>query len=217
MLEEVSYSCEATFDNLELPCYLANVCKKDHQCTDPIEKLYYSCVHCGQENQLQVDNDYFPQYQQCQNVDRVKRPPKNTDVYMYVTGFTRGVFYAHNFKSHFSPPFNRYNNRLTVHACSIAKSSTIYFYWGLIHGPVWRPSVLGWSVNGSNFPGQTDSWQRITTGLAGETGNRSSYILWYVELKTAWIHVIWLYKFSLIGRSHYSTSWLPTTPHPPPL
>ena len=40
----------------------------------------------------------------------------------------KGVLYAHNFKSHFLPPFDRYNNRPTVHACTIAKGSTIYFY-----------------------------------------------------------------------------------------
>ena len=90
-IEEVSYSCGATFDDSELLGRLANVCIKDHQCTNPIEKLYYSCdfeyicVHCGKEDQLQVDNDYFPQCQECQNVDRVKRPAKNTDVCMFHT------------------------------------------------------------------------------------------------------------------------------------
>ena len=103
----------------------------------------------------------------------------------------KGVLYAHNFKSQFSPPFDRYNNRLTAHACIIAKGSTVYFYWGLFHGPVRRPSVLGWSVNGSNFPGQTDSWQGITKQLSGKTGPWCSYILWHAELKTAWIKAIW--------------------------
>ena len=97
----------------------------------------------------------------------------------------------HSFKSHFSWLFDRYNNRLTVHAYTIAKGSTVCFYWGLIHGPVWRPRMLGWSVNGSNLPGQADSWQRITTRLAGETGHQCSYILWHVELKTAWVETIW--------------------------
>ena len=113
------------------------------------------------------------------------------------------VLYAHSFKSHFSMPFDRYNNRLTLQAYTIAKGLTVYFYWGLIHGPVWCPLVLGWSVNGSNFPGQADSQQGITTGLAGETGHWSSYILWYMEPKTAWIDVIWPYKFSWIGRSRH--------------
>ena len=35
----------------------------------------------------------------------------------------------------------------------------------------WHPRMLGWSVNGSNLPGQADSQQGITTGLAGETGH----------------------------------------------
>ena len=66
---------------------------------------------------------------------------------------------------------NTCNNRLTVHAYTIAKGSTVYFYRGLIHGPVWFPRVLGWSVNGSNLPGQANSQQRITTRLDGETGH----------------------------------------------
>ena len=84
-----------------------------------------------------------------------------------------------------------YNNRPTVHACTIAKSSMVCFYWGLIHGPAWRPRMLRWSVNGSNLPSQADRWQGITTGLVGETGHRCSYILRHVELKTAWIEAIW--------------------------
>ena len=40
----------------------------------------------------------------------------------------KGVLYAHSFKSHFLPPLNRYNNRLTVHAYTIANASTVCFY-----------------------------------------------------------------------------------------
>ena len=105
----------------------------------------------------------------------------------------KGVLYAHSFKSYFSPLFDRYNNRLKV--------SKVYFYWGLIHGPVWHPRVLGWSVNDSNLPSQADSQQRIATRLSGETRHRCSYILWYVELKTAWIDAIWPYKIFWIWRS----------------
>ena len=35
--------------------------------------------------------------------------------------------YAHGFKSHFTQPLDRHNNRLTVHAYTIAKSSTVCF------------------------------------------------------------------------------------------
>ena len=93
--------------------------------------------------------------------------------------------YTHTVSSllHFSSPFDWYNNRLTVDAYTIAKGLTVYFYLGLIHGPVWHPWMLGWSVNGSNFPGQADSWQGITIRLAGETGHWCSYILWWVSWK----------------------------------
>ena len=103
----------------------------------------------------------------------------------------KGVLYTHSFRSHFSLSFNRYNNRPTVHACTIAESSAVCFYWGLIRGPVWRPRMLGWSVNGLSLPGQADRRQGITTGLAGETGHQCSYILRRVELKTVWIEAIW--------------------------
>ena len=129
--------------------------------------------------------------------------------------FANQVTYVHSFKSHFSPPFDRYNNRLTVHAYTIAKASKVYFYWGLIHEPVWCPRVLRWSVNGSNLPGKTDSQQGITTRLASETEHRCSYILWYVGLETAWIDAIWPYKFFCIRRSRHFVA--PHHPHPPPL
>ena len=108
----------------------------------------------------------------------------------------KGIVYAHSFKSHFSPPFDTYNNTLTVRAYIIAKGSMVYFNWGFICRPVWCPRVLGWSLNGFNLPGQADSRQGITTRLAGETWHWCSYILWYAETKTAWIdpfgHIIFL-------------------------
>ena len=81
----------------------------------------------------------------------------------------KGVLYAHSFKSHFSPPLDRYNNWLTVHAYTIAKASTVCFYWGLIHGPVWHPWVLGWSV-------------MAPTCLARQTTSRKSLQDWLVRL-----------------------------------
>ena len=41
--EESVYTCGVLFSDLELSGRLKNVCVKDHRCTDPIEKLYYSC------------------------------------------------------------------------------------------------------------------------------------------------------------------------------
>ena len=36
--------------------------------------------------------------------------------------------YVCSFKSHFSLPFDRYNNRLTVYAYTIYKGAVVYFY-----------------------------------------------------------------------------------------
>ena len=128
----------------------------------------------------------------------------------------KGVLYMHSFKSHFSQPFDRYNNRLTVHACIIAKASTVYFYWGLIHGPVWHPRMLRWSVNGSNLPSQADSRQGVTTGLAGETGHWCSYVHFVMcgtENSLNWSQL----AINFFVSEGPTTSWLHTTPHPPPL
>ena len=126
----------------------------------------------------------------------------------------KGVLYAHNFKTHFSPPLDRYNNRLTFHAYTIAKASTVCFYWGLIHGPVWHPWVLGWSVNGSSLLSQADNRQGITTRLAGENGHWCRYILWHVELKTVWIEASWLKKFLYWRVLPLCGSPTPPTLHP---
>ena len=128
--------------------------------------------------------------------------------YTYVIGFAKRVLCAQSFKSHFSPPFDRYNNRLTIHAYTIAKGSKVYFYWGFIHRPVWHPRVLRCSLNCSNLPGQADSRQGITTRLAGETGHWRGYIMWYSKPKQPELmpfgHIIF---FKLEGPA---TLWYPT-------
>ena len=42
ILEDLSYACGATFDDLKLPESLKSVCIRLRSCFDPIEKLYYS-------------------------------------------------------------------------------------------------------------------------------------------------------------------------------
>ena len=115
------------------------------------------------------------------------------------------ALYAHIFKPHFSPPFDRYNNRLTVHVYTIARSSMVCF-----PRPVSRPGVLLWPLSHSNLPGQADSQQGIVTRQTSETGHQCSYILWYVGLKTAWIDAIGPYKYFLIRATHHFV----TTHHP---
>ena len=54
-----------------------------------------------------------------------------------------------NFDVHLPPPLNGYNNRLTVHMCTTAKNSTVYFSEASLVQSVWRPEdVLKWSING---------------------------------------------------------------------
>jgi len=87
ILDDVSYSCGTSLDELELPGRLMNVFVKDHCCTDSIEKLYYSCsfepicVHCASEEVTECTAlQFLPQCQECisQGLDRVNRPKKKS-------------------------------------------------------------------------------------------------------------------------------------------
>ena len=43
ILDDIVYTCDTTFDELELPTSLKTVYVKTHHCFDPMEKVYYSC------------------------------------------------------------------------------------------------------------------------------------------------------------------------------
>ena len=113
------------------------------------------------------------------------------------------ALFAHNFNIHFSPPSDGYDNGLTVHACTVAKISTVFYYWDLFLQPVWCLWVPKWSIKGSFLPEQADSWPGVTTLLAGDTGHGFSYVLWYMGLKMAWINAIWPYKNFWIGTPYH--------------
>ena len=119
-----------------------------------------------------------------------------------MTRFTKGTLLAHYFSVHFLLLLDGYNNRLTVHVCTIAKSTMVCYNWGFFLYHHWRLRIFGWSINSPILSGQANSQQGITTWLVGETGHGLSYILWYVELKIAWIDAIWTYNV---------LSWIPTT------
>lgn len=85
VLEDISYSCGSSFDELDLPDNLKCVCVKHHECNDPIEKLYYStgfepiCIHCASEvtDASALSSDYYPQCPQCMESETpVSRPIK---------------------------------------------------------------------------------------------------------------------------------------------
>ncbi len=85
ILEDVSYSCETTLEDLDMPGRLANGFVKDHSCADDMEKLYYSCgfepicVHCASEDVVDsVDSEFLPQCQDCEHLGQVGTPKKKT-------------------------------------------------------------------------------------------------------------------------------------------
>ena len=61
IIADISYSCGATTEDLVLPDTL---CVRTHDCSDHIEKIYYSaykddplCVHCGSITNLTIPGD----------------------------------------------------------------------------------------------------------------------------------------------------------------
>ena len=70
LLEDISYSCGATFDDIDLPQSLKSICIKSHKCYDPMEKLYYSagfepiCMYCAALCDGS-DQNYYPQCGDC--------------------------------------------------------------------------------------------------------------------------------------------------------
>ena len=64
-LEDVSFSCGASLQYLQLPGRLDNVYARELSCGEPIEKLYYSaiytiCVYCACDVES-VPKDNYPQ------------------------------------------------------------------------------------------------------------------------------------------------------------
>ena len=69
LLSDVSYTCGARIDDLQLPEQLKCVEIRAHQCSDPIERLYYSaypddtlCIHCGSTENIveREDTTVYP-------------------------------------------------------------------------------------------------------------------------------------------------------------
>jgi hypothetical protein len=83
LLEDISYSCGATFEDITMPEGLESVCVKRHNCYDPIEKLYYSCgfepicIYCAASDGLEFNSgnasDYYPQCDNCSLKPRIMK------------------------------------------------------------------------------------------------------------------------------------------------
>ena len=81
ILDDISYTCGTTFDDLELPGRLVNVFVKDHSCTDVIEKLYYVVLnlHCSSEEVTDtIDSDFLPHCEECVHLERIRKPKKKS-------------------------------------------------------------------------------------------------------------------------------------------
>ena len=80
LLEDVSYSCGATFHELNLSDSLTYVHILEHNCYDPAEPLYCAagfnpiCVYCaGEEVQASGTSENYPMCESCQDKEPIKR------------------------------------------------------------------------------------------------------------------------------------------------
>ena len=80
VLEDVSYSCGAMFNELDIPDSLTCVHVLEHICYDPVEPLYYVagfdpiCVYCASEELRESSTEYY--YPMCNNCFQNKEPIK---------------------------------------------------------------------------------------------------------------------------------------------
>ncbi|CAB4024059.1 Hypothetical predicted protein [Paramuricea clavata] len=70
-LSDYTYTCGATLSDLDLNGRLADVCIRDIQCYDPLEKLYFSmnkdpiCIYCCGSANLVTKEGCYPQCNNC--------------------------------------------------------------------------------------------------------------------------------------------------------
>ena len=78
ILEDVSYTCGASLDDLDLPDSLSSVVVRSHQCGDAIERLYYSagyediCIFCATASHLvqSLPDSVYPICSSCQETNQ---------------------------------------------------------------------------------------------------------------------------------------------------
>ena len=76
LFDNYMYSCGASLKDLELPEEYSTVEIRDHDCYDPIEKLYYSakndpiCMYCAKD-QPYTSEEYYPLCSDCESQGKV--------------------------------------------------------------------------------------------------------------------------------------------------
>ena len=87
VLEDISYTCGSTFEDIEMPDDLQTVCVRVHKCFDHVEKLYYSCgfpeiicIYCCQvlpapqaTSSAEMETTYYPQCSDCSTKLPIKK------------------------------------------------------------------------------------------------------------------------------------------------
>ena len=83
ILADVTYSYGATLNDLDLPSELSAVCVREHQCGDPIEKLYYSAgydpicyYYCSEDIYNSVTPEFYPMCVLCLDRDYAQKRKK---------------------------------------------------------------------------------------------------------------------------------------------
>ena len=88
LLSDISYTCGARIDDLQLPERLTCVKIRAHQCSDPIERLYYSaypddilCIHCGSTENIveREDTAVYPFCTACTTKVRMCKRTKRSE------------------------------------------------------------------------------------------------------------------------------------------
>jgi hypothetical protein len=86
IVSDLSYSCGATMEDVDLPEYLKCVEIRSHCCTDLIERLYYSAypedvlrIHCGDTDNLvsDLEEGAFPYCKECESQSRIYKRKSN--------------------------------------------------------------------------------------------------------------------------------------------
>ena len=81
IIDDISYTCGFSLSEVSLSWKLKGVCVKNHLCSDPIEKLYYSCgleLICYWCASLDVteDSEHFPTCGDCKGKVKVNQPKR---------------------------------------------------------------------------------------------------------------------------------------------
>ena len=84
IVSDLSYSCGATMDDVDLPDHLKCVEIRSHCCSDSIERLYYSaypedvlCIHCGQTRNVASEDGSYPNCEDCESQPRIYKRQGN--------------------------------------------------------------------------------------------------------------------------------------------